>query len=549
MVFSDTNVKLRSGESFAAKEQPEHHNSSSPLQKLDIGQVTKFPYDPMHLVYLGVMRRLLYRWKGVCSSHLGFCQRPKISVKDRLLLSERLVSVQKIWPSDFNRKPRSLEELDFLKATELRQFLLYIGPNVLKDILTETYNDHFMCLFVAIHILNSKDYKEKNSCANTLLTSFVEMSASLYGKDFQVYNVHSLIHLPEDSLHLGPLHSFSAFAFENYMQTLKSMLKKPHYLQQVVKRTLEKQMWSQPDRSLEDPTLQFEVIDSSKCISPDLPDGGLKGIHYSSAKCHLFKLATNVKDSFVILKDHRIFQIFNIVKQSNDIYLVAKFFKKTKSFYDFPIQLSDINFFQVENLSKKIVVCNISAVAMEVVLLQHKDVFAVVPINHSRSLFPYCIVQFTIDQTVTVIPTGWLRNAQCWWPQESVKRHILFNSEPDVNSWSSFAFKVVHYSRTYATADVSITFFETITDIVLYSEDESQSLLTEPPSTKEKALLHTILEKVMQLSSEVKELKKLQPITSGQQSMENIDYLPLSSSEEMIQLNEDLEEANKFNKL
>ncbi|KAG8175775.1 hypothetical protein JTE90_029260 [Oedothorax gibbosus] len=292
MVFTDSNSTLRTDESFATKQQPNHHVGRSPLTELDIGLVSKFPHDPMHLVYLCVMRRLLYRWKGKDSQHLG-----KLSVKDRLRLNA---------------------------------------------------------------------FEEKNHLAKTLLISFVERSVALYGKDFQVYNVHSLLHLPDDALEFGPLHTFSAFPFENHMQSLKAMIrKKNQYLQQVVKRTIERRMWNKPSpATLKDKELKFQVIESSKCENSDL------------------------------------------------------------------------------------------------------------------------------TMTIAVIPTSWLHfkgeNEYCWWPQDCVKRHILFKSIPEKN-WSLFALKFIHYSRTHASAQASLRFFECHTDIEFYSEDAedaSPSLILPHPLHK-----------------------------------------------------------------
>ena len=55
-----------------------------------------------------------------------------------------------------------------------------------------------------------------------LLSWFVKNAAHFYGPSFTVYNVHNLIHLHDDvNYHKMSLFDMSAFAFENYMQTLK----------------------------------------------------------------------------------------------------------------------------------------------------------------------------------------------------------------------------------------------------------------------------------------------------------------------------------------
>ena len=47
-------------------------------------------------------------------------------------------------PSEFSRQPRWLDELDRWKATEYRQFLLYAGPLVLRDLLHKEVYQYFL---------------------------------------------------------------------------------------------------------------------------------------------------------------------------------------------------------------------------------------------------------------------------------------------------------------------------------------------------------------------------------------------------------------------
>ena len=62
----------------------------------------------------------------------------------------------------------------------------------------------------------------------------------LYGSNMLAYNVHSLIHLADDAQIYGSLDNVSAFPFENYMQTLKKLLRKLHLpLQQAIHRIYE----------------------------------------------------------------------------------------------------------------------------------------------------------------------------------------------------------------------------------------------------------------------------------------------------------------------
>lgn len=61
MIFNDIDAKLRTNESFLLQSQLEHHNGTSPLAEINFPMVTGFILDSMHLVYLGIMKRILFQ--------------------------------------------------------------------------------------------------------------------------------------------------------------------------------------------------------------------------------------------------------------------------------------------------------------------------------------------------------------------------------------------------------------------------------------------------------------------------------------------------------
>lgn len=115
--------------------------------------VSGFTHDYMHLVCLGVVHCLLDLWVGTCGM-LKSC----ISSTQVSLIPSKLLAVRMYIPSEFARKPRGIDERLRWKATELRQFLLYTGPVVLKDVLAPEVYQNFMLLSVSIYILASPTY-------------------------------------------------------------------------------------------------------------------------------------------------------------------------------------------------------------------------------------------------------------------------------------------------------------------------------------------------------------------------------------------------------
>ena len=105
-----------------------------------------------------------------------------------------------------------------------------------------SFRDTFLLLFIGIYCLVTPAYYMSH-CQYTheLLHLFVSQAGQLYGRDVLVYNVHGLIHLAADVQNFGPLDSYSAFPFENFLGKLKKLVRKPNLpLQQVIHRLSEK---------------------------------------------------------------------------------------------------------------------------------------------------------------------------------------------------------------------------------------------------------------------------------------------------------------------
>jgi len=237
VVFPETESAVRTNESFRSRQQEDHHLGDSILEELQFNIVDQIPFEYMHLVCLGVTRKLLNLWlKGKVSK----IRLPASKVRE---ISSHLITLKPYIPEEFARKTRALQFIDTWKATEFRLFLLYTGPVVLKAVLPPAYYDHFMTLNCAIQILcNNSLYLKYNQYANDLLKYFTFHFATLYGPETLSYNIHGLVHLASDCKHLGPLDAFSAFKFENHLGHIKSLLKSSSRpLEQVYCRLVEGQ--------------------------------------------------------------------------------------------------------------------------------------------------------------------------------------------------------------------------------------------------------------------------------------------------------------------
>jgi len=91
------------------------------------------------------------------------------------------------------------------------------------------------CTVLSLHVWTkptlTSDY------AATLLVQFVKDACNLYGAEFTVCNVHSLLHICDDAKKYGNLDSVSAFPYENHMKKLKKLMRQTHSpLVQIIKR-------------------------------------------------------------------------------------------------------------------------------------------------------------------------------------------------------------------------------------------------------------------------------------------------------------------------
>ncbi|XP_077263116.1 uncharacterized protein LOC143897983 [Temnothorax americanus] len=230
----------RSDEDFIHQSDPEHHDGVSPLLKINLKMVSQFVLDPFHLVLEGVVKRFLkFVLKGTKSGM-------RVRGGSVLEISRRLVELRKHIPVEFARKPVGLEQLGKWKGTQLRFFLLYAGCVVLKDIVDDTFYKLFLMLQIAIMIFSVQKFIDDEnyfSFAKDLITQFVILSSSkrVFEEKFCVYNVHGLLHLPEDVERYGEISSISAFPFESYLGIFKQMLRSPTKpTQQLLRRLAER---------------------------------------------------------------------------------------------------------------------------------------------------------------------------------------------------------------------------------------------------------------------------------------------------------------------
>ena len=370
MTYPETNAPLRIDASFNEMADEEHHKGPTPFCQINLGMVSQFPIDYMHLVCLGVMKRLILLWmKGPLICRLG----------SRVIteISDHLLSLKDNIPCEFSRKPRSLAEIDRWKATEFRQFLLYTGPVVLLKTIHDNMYDNFVVLSAALHILlNASLCQTYSEYAHSLLVAFVTHFCQMYGNDMAVYNVHGLVHLANDALHFGGLDNISSFPFENFLQKLKRLVRKPSFpLEQVIRRLSE-----QTDSEVSE---SFPVLKKEHNRGPlhsSLPAGSC--IQFRSVQTEKFCLKLNSKDSCVRISD-AVGLVQNIVTYESEIYIVYYSFRRSSSFFETPLSSSLLGIHRVSALGTNLQVAKLCEIQSKCVLFPFKREFIAFPFTDS----------------------------------------------------------------------------------------------------------------------------------------------------------------------
>lgn len=374
ITFPETNAAARTNVGFREKLYDDYHLGECPLAVLSIDLIYDFPLDFMHLTCNGVMRRLVLAWmKGKLNCRLS----------TRLVqqVSDRLVQLKSYIPSDFVRHPRPLSEVDRFKATEFRQLLIYTGPVVFQDIVRDDVYKHFMLFSVAMFCMTSRhlcmshcDYSQQ------LLLLFVQHANEIYGPEFIVYNVHSLIHLADDVRRFGELNGISCFPFENYLKTIKKLVRKPNLpLQQVIRRLTERQNSIKILRYKE----KTIVCKQQHYDGPILTEYE-KYSQFFVLISNRFRLSLRAKDSCIMTDDGRVAVVKNILKHDDHIALVVSFYAIMQNLFEYPLSSGDIGIYCVSKLQERLFVINLQQIRCKCVQLPKSNgIYAVFPLSHT----------------------------------------------------------------------------------------------------------------------------------------------------------------------
>lgn len=193
------------------------------LLRLDYDIPNMTILDVLHVIDLGVTKKIMKLITATLSPAL------------LAFFSNLLSGLKKYAPREFQRKPRSLEEMAFFKGKEYRALLHYILPVIFENriLISKAHYNHLMSLHVAYRILSDEEMIKDQANLNYArdrLRNFVADFGTLYGEKYVSYNVHVLIHIVDDVERFGKIVTqLSAYKYKTFMRMVGKLVRSATY--------------------------------------------------------------------------------------------------------------------------------------------------------------------------------------------------------------------------------------------------------------------------------------------------------------------------------
>lgn len=367
VTFPDSNCRPRTDQEFRAKKYGPHHKKDSPLLRLSVDMIEDFPVaDSLHLVDLGITKRLLVGWRnGNFGKYVT-----KWSAKDAETVSNFLT--KRKLPSEIHRSVRGLDCISHWKASEYRSFLLYLSIIILPDVLPNDALTHFLAFFCGITICSSENYSNFLPLAKELLQCvFVDHFKDFYGEDYMTSNVHNVVHITDEVQRFGPLPTFSAYPFENKLFSIKRMLRQGNNpLAQVAKRCSEVSKITKNRENQQLENREPFVTTNSR---------NLTVLHLKE-----YIISTKSKDKYFLCNSNDVLEVKKISVVSSEIKIYCYKIWDLVEVFEKPVKSSYLNIFKAKLPARRTdTIVGPQDIKMKLMCTEHNNHLYFVPLLHT----------------------------------------------------------------------------------------------------------------------------------------------------------------------
>lgn len=309
--------------------------------------IEDFPVgDSLHLLDLGIMKRLLIGWRDGNFANY----KTKWRARDSEEISFFLLQCK--MPSEIHRAVRGLNVLAHWKGLEFRTFLYYISVVILKYYLPLDAYEHFLLFFCAVTICSAKMYNSCLDLANAMFSAFVEIYGDIYGEGHITSNVHNLTHIVDEVQRFGILSSFNSYPFESKLFQMKNTIRSGNRpLAQIAKRFGELTQLSIIQSQSTNSDNKYPILKK-----PLDKNQNINELHFATVLLPNFLLGSQDKDKWFLTQRNEIVCLKYILNRNGIVLINGASLTNISDFFDKPIRSSYLNIYSStckENLPKE----------------------------------------------------------------------------------------------------------------------------------------------------------------------------------------------------
>lgn len=191
------------------------------------------PMEPMHSIIGGYVKRDLESMMTSANKHLDCFIPPSL----RQVLQRRLNLIRV--NSNFKRSLGAIEKTSIWKTNQHADFFFYIGPVVFDSILKDTVYEHYLQLvYLITRVWCGGIESMEIDNLRRLVENYLSDHKNLYPLRDQTSNLHSMNHLIDTFIYLGPFKDHNGFPFEAINGECSSIVTGPRFvMEQIASRT------------------------------------------------------------------------------------------------------------------------------------------------------------------------------------------------------------------------------------------------------------------------------------------------------------------------